>query len=323
MKLTKIITCGLMFILLSCVKEVDMEYLRPAPKLVLNCFAQAGQPLTASLSRTKFYTEDHPYIMIIDAEMKLFVNDRFVETMVWSKETSGYNNQGCYVAEYKPKERDNIRIEAASDGYNSISSEVVVPPGVAIESGFIEKVLDENSYPRNLVHVTFTDVPGRKDYYMIYPEWGYPLFDEDVFTGEYRFEPINTDYSEEPLFSGDISTFDQVMGGSGLNGRYGRVFPDDMIDGKTYTMKLNCGSPYYNPEEENAPPITYRITLYTISEGYYSYMKSVLKFTDDSFSGTLTDAGLAEPVRIYSNIEGGTGIFGCASGSVVTISDLK
>ena len=37
-----------LFGLMSCIKEIDLESLRPDPTLVVNCVAITGEPLTVS-----------------------------------------------------------------------------------------------------------------------------------------------------------------------------------------------------------------------------------------------------------------------------------
>ena len=92
------------FVLLasSCTKEVDLEYLRPDSKLVLNSVASQGEQLKASLSRTWFYTDENPNVVIKDARVDLYVNDRLVETMSWDVEETEYYSIGNYVSSYHP-----------------------------------------------------------------------------------------------------------------------------------------------------------------------------------------------------------------------------
>ena len=70
-----------LFGLMSCIKEIDLESLRPDPTLVVNCVAITGEPLTVSVSRTWFFTDDHPNVTLDKAEVNLFVNGVFKERM--------------------------------------------------------------------------------------------------------------------------------------------------------------------------------------------------------------------------------------------------
>lgn len=58
------------------------------------------------------------------------------------------------------------------------------------------------------------------------------------------------------------------------------------------------------------PPKHLRVHLYAISAEYYRYLKVLQDKDTDSVSNLLIDGGLAEPIRVFSNIDGGVGILG-------------
>ena len=111
---------------------------------------------------------------------------------------------------------------------------------------------------------------------------------------------------------------DEVFGSSMVNWR-GRVFSDELFDGKEYTLQvkeqLRSDTKYYTKRH---------IRLYSLSEPYYQYLLSLQNIKNEGIMGGLTNVGLAEPVRIYSNVEGGTGIAGGCQWfeSLVDIKDL-
>ena len=111
---------------------------------------------------------------------------------------------------------------------------------------------------------------------------------------------------------------DEVFGSSMVNWR-GRVFSDELSDGKEYTLQvkeqLRSDTKYYTKRH---------IRLYSLSEPYYQYLLSLQNIENEGIMGGLTNVGLAEPVRIYSNVEGGTGIAGGCQWfeSLVDIKDL-
>ena len=93
----------------------------------------------------------------------------------------------------------------------------------------------------------------------------------------------------------------------------------DRFDGKEYTLQvkeqLRSDTKYYTKRH---------IRLYSLSEPYYQYLLSLQNIENEGIMGGLTNVGLAEPVRIYSNVEGGTGIAGGCQWfeSLVDIKDL-
>ena len=69
-----------LFGLMSCIKEIDLESLRPDPTLVVNCVAITGEPLTVSVSRT-WFSRMIINVTLDKAEVNLFVNGAFKERM--------------------------------------------------------------------------------------------------------------------------------------------------------------------------------------------------------------------------------------------------
>lgn len=320
-----LLLCFVLLSVVSCMKEIDLEHLRPAPRLVLNSVMTVGQPVTASLSRTWFYTEDKPNVTLTDANVHLYVNDQLYGQMTWKEGDSGYNNRGYYQSPYLPKQGDRLKITANMKEYKEVVAETIIPEPVFIQKASYR--VDTIRYANNSqsveqrVLVTFQDNPDRSDFYLINFYLDYPVWDSEKleFTGEYAQIPAYVDYSDDPLFSSSLTALEKIMGYDWLSGKHGRVFTDDLINGKTYTINVSPGY-YYIPgyssymEAYNSDfPIYYTVVLQTISEGYYRYMKSILDIDDGTLQESLAGSGFAEPIRIYSNVVGGTGILGSSN----------
>lgn len=317
----------------SCMREIDLEELRPDPKLVLNCLIQPGDSIRASLSRTWFYTERYPNLTIQYAKMDLYVNGELKERMTYQPHMSEYNSAGFYSAEYIPQVGDRIRITAEKEGYEAVAaeSELLAPvPILDLKVTQVEDSSDRYYSGYNRITLTFEDSPNQKNYYLVRFEIGTPIYEygEEFaeYSGEYVWNYWSVDYSTDQLFSSHLSALETIMGYDWLSGYYGRVFNDDLIDGKRYTINLKSYSNYYtgpiDPEAPEQPPYLCRANLYAITPAYYHYMMSLLAIEDDTMQEAMADAGLAEPTRVYSNIEGGVGIFGGCSSSTVEVEML-
>lgn len=330
----------ILFILLStifssCVKYVDLEHLRPDPKLVLNCVAQTGMPLTATVSRTWFYTDENPNIIIEDAKVSLYVNGQYREDMAWHVEESEYNSNSYYRASYVPSEGDKIRLEVEKEGFKEVSAECVLPvkPELLKLEVVREKYTGEYQYYdyQTIYKTTFKDKPKAGDCYLVCLAVGNPDSEynfetgEEIFSGMYNWSTIHPDYSYEPVFNNKISVLDELFGNDWLSGNGGRPFSDELINGLEYTLKLVTSSYYYGSgtgNEElpsNKPPRYVKVFLYTLSDSYYQYLMALAELADRSFNNDLVDAGLAEPIRVLSNVVGGTGILGAASVDTLTV----
>lgn len=117
---------------------------------------------------------------------------------------------------------------------------------------------------------------------------------------------------EEPVFSNRFSALDQILN-EDLNFDYnGIAFTDELFDGQSYSFNLPWGGTITTPTDKTYFRKQYVVFLYSISESYYNYMRMLNQLNEGSFTGDLADIGLAEPIRVYSNVEGGTGILGGA-----------
>lgn len=332
-----ILCLGILLATTSCMKEVDLEHLRPDPKLVLNSVASQGEPLKASLSRTWFYTEDYPNVTIEDARLNLYVNDRLIGEMNWKVEESEYYSTANYVSSYIPVVGDKIRIEAEKDGFRGVMAEDVIPGKPALKKLVGETYKEDSPYyssEKRRYKVTFNDDPRANDCYLIRFSLGRPTYDYEyqqgsvpTFTGEYSWSQEYIDFTSDPVFNDKISILDRVLGNDWLSGSGGRPFSDELFNGKEYTMTLdsNSGSHTYWPYEEERMPDSIRVYLYAISEPYYKYLSAVASLSDGSLNNDLADIGLAEPVRVFSNIKGGLGIFGtaCVDSLTAVVPKLK
>lgn len=332
-----ILCLGILLATTSCMKEVDLEHLRPDPKLVLNSVASQGEPLKASLSRTWFYTDNYPNVTIEDAKLNLYVNDRLIGEMNWEVEESEYYSTANYVSSYIPVAGDKIRIEAEKDGFRGVMAEDVIPGKPALKKLVGETYKEDSPYyssEKRRYKVTFSDDPRANDCYLISFSLGRPTYDHEnnqgsvpTFTGEYSWSQEYIDFTSDPVFSDKISILDRVLGNDWLSGYGGRPFSDELFNGKEYTMTLdsNSGSYTYWPYEEEQMPDSIRVYLYAISEPYYKYLSAVASLSDGSLNNDLADIGLAEPVRVFSNIKGGLGIFGtaCVDSLTAVVPKLK
>ena len=146
MHMKHIFLLALLLLVTSCMKEIDLEHLRPEPKLVLNCVIIQDKPIIASLSRTWFYTEGGVNLLMENADVKLYVNDRFVEQLSFNLNAYNYNTFGGYVATYIPVVGDKIRIEAEMDGYKPVVAEDVIPGPPTLLNFAVENYYNQNPY---------------------------------------------------------------------------------------------------------------------------------------------------------------------------------
>ena len=323
MKRNFIILALLTLVLSSCYKDINMDKYRPDPDLVLNGVVSADTFVMLSISRTKFFTDTSRYEVINDAEVSLFVNGLFREYMQWTVDSSFYGG-GIYVSDYKPQTGDIVKIEAITK-YGNAWVEDPVPAKVRIEDvAFSHRLIFDGKgfgldKDGNIIEIptmeityriTFTDDAAKMNYYLI-------RIDNPAHYGL-----GNLDYSSEPVFVEQVSIVDGLFGDNNIQGQGGRAFSDHLLNGERYTLTVkesqSSSAPYY----DYAPALGRRLVLYAITESYYHYLMSMQKSADADNSTNLSTFGFSEPVRIFSNIQGGVGILATSQHDVMAV-DLK
>ena len=289
--------------LTACLTEVDLSDLRESPRLVVNGVAVAGESLRVSVTRTWFYTDEHPNVVIPDATVRLYVNGRYEETLPFVPGDTLFNAAGNYQAAFVPQVADRLRLEVSAPGYEAVHAETEVPPSsLLLDAKAVQEVITADGTMKRISYaIRLQDALEEENYYLFRLEEGY--LSED---STYRWHVLYLDYAEDPLFGQNSSALDQILFPQYLPGYDGRVFSDEVINGQTYTIRLQ--NTYYLSGMPRTKRL--RVRLYAISSDYYKYLKILQDQSDRSFANHLIDAGLAEPIRVYSNIDGGLGIFG-------------
>lgn len=129
----------------SCYSEIEFDNLMPEPVPVINAVANPDTVVMASISRTYRYDESVDDLLIRDAEVSLYVNDKFVQDMKgkefdWDSGTfypgsdaELRKHKWVYMSDYVPHAGDKVEIRAATR-YGDARVTDVVPRQVPVES---------------------------------------------------------------------------------------------------------------------------------------------------------------------------------------------
>jgi hypothetical protein len=275
----------------------------------------------ANVCLTTFFTDTSMFKDIKDAEVKLYINGTYREQLIWetnSKSKSG----GMYKSSVTPRESDKIRLEVNSP-HGNVWAEDIVPPKVNIEKLDISgrKIKDPGSIVIDQdgnagegekfeikYSITFKDIPNDSNYYCIRIESCDP------------YQPVGVlDYSDDPVFIDQNSTATGSFSGK-IEGQGGRTFCDKLFDGRNYTLSITeTGSSVLY---DYGKILNRKILLYSLSKNCYNYLTSLLNVNENSIEYYLSEYGLYEPVKTFSNIRGGTGIFACSQTDIKFV-DLR
>lgn len=312
--------CGVLTIIIStsCYRDIDLEAYRSEATVVLNSIITPDTVVMVDVSRTWFFTDSHPAEDIKDLNVELYINSRLEAIMEYNGEK--------YISDIHPQEGDTIKICAKVDG-NTVTAEDIIPNLIELEDVSVShrkvssgtpsieidgngNIVEKNKDNEFTYKITFRDEANKKNYYFIRIE----ECDSRQILG-------TLDYSYDPVFQILSEQINGSLTNRTISGQFGLPFSDEGIDGKEYVLTIKETGPdtYYDEGD-----FCYRrFRLYSISKAYYLYLVSLQSNdSDQSWQGGMADIGIAEPVPIYSNIQGGTGILGCQQ-QVFCLKDIK
>lgn len=302
----------------SCYRDINLEDYRSEAMIVLNSIATPDTVVMADISRTWFFTDNEPAKDITGLKVELYIDSQLKEIMEYNGEK--------YVSTTHPQEGNVIRIQTQVDG-KIIVAEDIVPTLIRLKKVDISHRKISSSGNSSIVggngtiiqegnneytyRITFKDEPEKRNYYFIRIEECDSR--QNLGTLDYSYDPVFQILSEE--VNGSLTN-------QTISGQFGLPFSDQGIDGMEYTLTIKEIGPdsYY---KDYGKSCYRRIRLYSLSEAYYRYLLSLLSNdSDNTWQGGMSDIGIAEPVTIYSNIQGGVGILGCQQ-QVSQLKDLK
>lgn len=286
----------------SCTSDIDLD-IKSEPVGILNILADPDSLIYIQISHSWPLTQRPKDVIVKDASVTLSVNGLDVGPVRYDADKK------LYVCNFTPKEGDKIEAKAETEAYGTLSGRTTVPEKTHVEKWSYESKImtDYNSmfandngsitYGKIFVceyRITFSDPAEGTQYYMIR---------SDNDSG-----PLDKFFSIDPILNDGISPFDAIF-----SDRHDlMIFSDRQINGKDYTISYQT--------QRSLSLISFgqqlvdRISLYTISEDYYLYLRSLCVKYGSGLNEILEPIGLSEPRAIYSNINGGSGIIASRNG---------
>ena len=295
-----IIITYLMITLLSCAKEIKFDIDAPYQMAVNSLFSTNDSRIEVQLTGTQsIFDEPQPFDPLVNAEVVLFING--------NKIVVRYDTDSkVYVADYQVNAGDVVELKAEAPGYDSVYSlsTQIASAEAKFELDTYEVSVEKEQREYDLTngeHVVINDYsiqetgsctitisnPSKENYYCI----GYSLlhYYPDGAISKGRIDIL----TDNPIILHpykNLSTDNIVNGGDvvSLTVGYG-------INNSFRTSNLQTGVQLPDKRE-------IVIEVYSFSKDYYLFQSSIEKYNKSS-------SFLSEPVQIYTNIEGGVGIF--------------
>lgn len=268
-------------ILSSCIKEIDYHTSSIESQVVLNSLIAPNKNFIVHLSRTTSINQ----VLAKNNNaflISIYENDSALKSLFTDKAETPM--------EIDLKEGSKYRIDVEIEGKN-ITAEDSIPKSVEFTvTGFVRDYginEDGNSYGRFFVN--FTDPENEVNYYEI----------------------ISTIEQKNWATLSTIKSNDIVIENEGNKDYYpyGLLFKDEIFNGKQ--INLEC---YFESEEYEK---VYIIKFRSVSQNYYLYKKKLMRHLYNKEGSVWTGTG--EPVNLYTNVNGGLGIFAAYSERTDTI----
>ncbi len=340
---------------ISCEKTIDFDGVNMEPKIVVNGNLKAGNPIRALVYKSRSLLSDEEfYNSLPNAEVKLYENDIYVETLEYAGRVDTFRKQlpydvvkeyiftnGNYSAMTIAEVGKTYRLEISCDGFDPVTCETTIPAPVEITKvDTITEVHDfGNGMVKNLwIYIYFHDPAGIQNNYMLQSEktTGRVLNYYDQFSGE-TFVPSDTilvrqeGYTgiqlADPVFNNNNNADDVVMGSP--ENRFA-IFSDSQIDGKDYKLSLVYNDPYYgggyyspyqnDGNNNNSGDGTEYGNFSTLKIQLVSITKQYYDYLNSAnYHFWFSDDPFSEPVPVASNVIGGMGSWGASSSSEIKI----
>ncbi len=288
----------------GCYQDIDLDrYREPNGEnlLVINSIVNPDSTVAVAATRTYFFSDIHnarDYVQNLD--IQLSINGENRGRLTFDSETNLYRSN------IKPSVNDFVEL-TASFGDSLIKCCDKIPEIVRIESVEVGRrgplsVYTDRDYIFTY-HITFTDPVDTDNYYFLHYDTS--DYHQGLAMGE-------RDYTYEYVFQQLANRINSSIPGWEAYSPYGLPFTDYGIDGKTHTLVVREIVQGGNGRDlTRYTKMDRKFKLFSISKDYYQYLLSVL-YNDSSaenLHGGMIDLGIAEPVKYFSNIEGGVGIF--------------
>jgi hypothetical protein len=288
-------------VLSSCelVKIVDVD--TGPSRLVVNSLFTSDSSWTVSIAQT-VHILDQEYFQT-PAQVEIHLQSRPGDVIGFEEVffQNGSTRYREFQALQTPVAGQTYTIQVSAPGFATVQSTASVPSLVEMTSVSLDSA---NLIPINYdnggsipIEFTFQDPPGRGDYYI-------PQFNILVE----RMEPNrSTGQFEKVKYWRAFSMTEGVKMSSLSIEEEVRVISDELFDGQRRTVRLHINKTFYSSNEPKTYP--WRFFLTHVGEDYFKYIMS------SGLQRETSNNPLAQPVQVFTNIEGGLGIFAGASTS--------
>jgi len=272
------------FSFFSCIRDVTFDEKDSPPEITINCILDTRKDtVTAYISYSSPIQSEHQFVPVKDLKISLYENDSILGYFIWQVSTA-------YVFPFTANLGERYRIEIKMIN-KTIWAETTVPQHVAAS-------IEKSSFESDSYSISFIDNTQNSNFYWISAS-GFMGVEENRHKNIACTIYSNFEYSDD---------FNRL---TYKNGNYKYEFENYI---RIYNKKLsdNNSKIIFSPQCISRP-----IEIFLLSTDYNldKYMKSSLLMANIDYYAEEVPIAYS-PFPVYSNIHGGTGIFG----SVTSVS---
>ena len=284
-------------LLSGCEKDIDFGGKEPAPKMVVNAIINAQSDTNLiKISESVFDFSGQKPGVVENPEIHLNVNGKEC-SQIWTDTIIDVHSYYKFVS--KLNAGDKIEFSAHTQKHGTVKSYDIVPDNT-VEIKNIDHswfIKDGTGYMR--LYVTLKDNPQERNFYRIVAKTKVDITHPSIQ------EPNNIWSLNRIFIDGEMLFHNPTEEGEGREPDFYRIFTDDLFQGKEYTLNIYIdGSNYADSDWNDYVRQWVKVEIHTLSEKLYHNLHSqelAIGPSGDIFS---------EPVKIYTNMQGGYGILG-------------
>lgn len=277
--------CSALF--LGCEKEVPFDSDNETSKLVLNSLFTPDSIWSVHVSRSLSVLDNGDLDSVFDATVT--ITDDIGSPAILLH----HNLAGFYIADSaRPIPNRTYTLNASAPTYEPVSATNAIPGAVQILNLDTTFIYNPDSSVDLKVSITFNDPAGLANFYLV-EMIRYDTISFGMDTIGYSFPEYMT--CTDPNIETE-SEFDNVY-------RY-LLFKDSSFDGQEYTLDFEVENFIHDNSGGGGNfKASASLNLISSSEAFFNYRRSYLAYQ------RVDGNPFAQPVQVYTNVEGGYGIF--------------
>ena len=298
----------LIFILLSCSKEIEIDIPRTKPQLVVYSTIVPFTIPKPKFLRLSLQTSKHIFdtstTYINYAKVLFYENNTLKDTLKYNDSLRYYIiSENDY-----PVAGNNYSIKIIKKGFDTVTANTTIPNKVNIIDTNITPIafFDDLGSVFSEVSITFNDPPNEENYY-------------EIAISDIAFSYENYDYFY------DLTTNDNIITSESYYPSLIRfdvdkpkflLFTDKQINGQKYTVNVYYTPPQRISEYRYISKHYISVHLRNVTKEYYKFKTTMIQQSYSKTEDILY--GMGEPLNVISNINNGYGLFSGFNNDIVS-----